>query len=181
MFKKVLAFMLRVLVRLVRKGWKRISSCYWTTYIKFACGSCGKDLKVNGASHAGRNVYLGNNVNINGMHISPGGKVVIGDNFHSGKNIQIIVQYHNYENGEAIPYDGTYIKKNVTIEDNVWLGHNVVILGGVRIGEGAVIQAGSVVVKDIPPLAIAGGNPAKPFKYRNSEHYDRLKAERKFH
>lgn len=48
------------------------------------------------------------------------------------------------------------------------------------IGEGAVIQAGSVVCKDVPALAIAGGHPAIPFKYRDKEHYDRLKAEEKF-
>ena len=54
------------------------------------------------------------------------------------------------------------------------------ILGGVTIGEGAVIQARSVVCKDVPPLAIAGGHPAIPFKYRDKEHYDRLKAEEKF-
>ena len=51
----------------------------------------------------------------------------------------------------------------------------MIVLGGVTIGEGAIIQAGSVVVKDIPPLAIAGGHPAVPFKYRDKEHYYRLK------
>ncbi|GHV46300.1 hypothetical protein FACS1894204_07620 [Synergistales bacterium] len=54
--------------------------------------------------------------------------------------------------------------------------------GGKRyIGEGAIIQAGSVVVSDIPPYAIAGGAPAKVFKYRNREHFERLKAEGKYH
>ncbi len=51
----------------------------------------------------------------------------------------------------------------------------MIVLGGVTIGEGAIIQAGSVFVKDIPPLAIAGGHPAVPFKYRDKEHYYRLK------
>lgn len=49
------------------------------------------------------------------------------------------------------------------------------ILGGVTIGEGAIIQAGSVVIFDIPSLAIAGGNPAKPFKYRDKKEYENLK------
>lgn len=52
---------------------------------------------------------------------------------------------------------------------------------GVTIGEGAIIQAGAVVVSDIPPCAIAGGAPAKVFKYRNKEHYYKLKQEKKFH
>jgi virginiamycin A acetyltransferase len=34
------------------------------------------------------------------------------------------------------------------------------------IGYGSVIAAGSVVVKDVPPFAIVGGNPAKIIKYR---------------
>ncbi|HAS24023.1 MAG TPA: acetyltransferase, partial [Vibrio sp.] len=35
------------------------------------------------------------------------------------------------------------------------------VKGGVTIGEGAVIAAGSVVTKNIPAFAIAGGNPAR--------------------
>jgi acetyltransferase-like isoleucine patch superfamily enzyme len=51
----------------------------------------------------------------------------------------------------------------------------------VTVGEGSIIQAGSVVVKDIPKYAIAGGHPAKVFKYRDIEHYKKLKMENKFH
>lgn len=114
------------------------------------------------------------------MSISGKGKVVIGDNFHSGTGCQIITSFHNYE-GERIPYDTTYLDKDVVIGDNVWLGNNVIILGGAVIGEGAIIQAGSVVCKDIPPYAIAGGHPAVPFKYRDQEHYKKLKKENKIY
>lgn len=89
-------------------------------------------------------------------------------------------QNHNYDFGKAIPYDDTYIAKDVSIGDNVWLGDRVIILGGCNIGEGAIIQAGSVVAGNIPPLAIAGGHPAKVFKYRDEEHYNILKAAGKF-
>ena len=54
------------------------------------------------------------------------------------------------------------------------------MLAGVTIGEGAIIQAGSVVVSNIPDYAIAGGHPAKVFKYRDIEHYTKLKSEGKF-
>ena len=43
------------------------------------------------------------------------------------------------------------------------------VIGGVKIGDGAIIGAGSIVTKDIPPFAIAVGNPAKVIKYRFSE------------
>lgn len=93
----------------------------------------------------------------------------------------MITQNHNYDKGNAIPYDSTYIFRDIQIKDNVWLGDHVMILGGVTIGEGAVIQAGSVVVNDIPECAVAGGHPAKVFRYRDKEHYWKLKQEGKFH
>ena len=60
------------------------------------------------------------------------------------------------------------------------MGARVIVLGGVTIGEGAIIQAGSVVVKDIPKYGIAGGHPAKEFKTRDIEHYEKLKSMQKF-
>lgn len=37
---------------------------------------------------------------------------------------------------------------------------------GVKIGNGAIVSAGSVVVSDVPPYTIVGGNPAKPIRQR---------------
>ncbi len=139
----------------------------------------GKNLYVGGKSSIGPNVYLGNYVNFNGMKIMGGGKVTIGDYFHSGIECLIITQNHNYE-GDAIPYDKTCIYKDIEIGDFVWIGSRVMILPGTKIGEGAIIQGGSVVHGYIPPCAVAGGNPAKVFKYRDIEHFNKLKAEKKF-
>ena len=126
------------------------------------------------------NTFLGRNVNFNGLVISGGGKVIIGDNFHSGPDCLFICQNHNFNAGVSIPYDNTYIYKNISIGANVWLGSRVIILGGVDVGEGAIIQAGSCVVSNIPPCAIAGGHPAKVFGYRDVDHYEKLKNEGKF-
>lgn len=57
-------------------------------------------------------------------------------------------------------------KGNVTIGSDVWLGQSSVVLSGVTIGHGAVIAAYAVVTKDVPPYAIAAGNPARIIKYR---------------
>jgi acetyltransferase-like isoleucine patch superfamily enzyme len=56
--------------------------------------------------------------------------------------------------------------RKTVIGHDVWIGCNSVVLSGVTIGTGAVIGAGSVVTKDIPPYAIAYGNPAKVHRYR---------------
>ena len=51
-------------------------------------------------------------------------------------------------------------KKPVRIEDYAWIAVGATILPGVTIGYGAVVGAGAVVAKDVPPLAVATGNPA---------------------
>jgi virginiamycin A acetyltransferase len=40
---------------------------------------------------------------------------------------------------------------------------------GVKIGNGAIISSRSVVVTDVPPYAVVGGNPAKTIKDRFSQ------------
>jgi len=162
------------------KFFRKLLRFLYTSKIKIKVGSYREPLYVNGSSTATKKTFLGQNVNFNGMQIGGCGVVKIGDNFHSGKECLIITENHNYE-GTKIPYDNTYICKDVTIEDNVWLGNRVIVLGGVTIGEGAIIQAGSVVVKDIPKYAIAGGSPATVFSQRDSEHYQLLKKEERFH
>ena len=120
----------RVLVRGLRKVRQRVLSAL----VRSRCGGCGPGLKVNGWSVVTRRTFLGRNVNFNGMVIGGGGRVTIGDNFHSGVDCMIVTQNHNYE-GDAIPYDGSYVFKDVAIGDNVWIGHRVIVLGGVTIGE----------------------------------------------
>jgi virginiamycin A acetyltransferase len=46
------------------------------------------------------------------------------------------------------------------------MGMDVTVMPGVRIGSGSIVATSSVVVSDIPPYAVAGGNPAKAVKMR---------------
>lgn len=148
--------------------------------VMLRAGKYIEPLRVQGLSIVSNRTYLGKNVSFNGMKISGCGKVNIGDNFHSGKHCLIISQNHNY-NGNMLPYDDTYICKDVIIKENVWMGDRVIVLAGVTIGEGVIIQAGSVVVNNIPDYAIIGGHPAKVFANRDISHYQKLKKEKKFH
>lgn len=158
-----------------------IKKRYYTNRVRKQCKYCGKNLKVNNLSNVSGNTILRNNVNFNGMNIHGNGRVVIGNYFHSGVDCLLITQNHKYDGGNAIPYDNTkYEYKSIIIEDFVWIGSRVTILPGIKIGEGAIIQAGAVVSSDIPPYAIAGGNPAKVFKYRDISNFNKLKKERKF-
>ena len=165
---------------IINKLKHEFSRRYYPWRIRKKAARCGVGLYCGGKTYVTANTHLGKYVNFNGMAITGNGVVEIGDYFHSGMGCQIITSFHNYE-GEKIPYDESYIDKDVSIGDCVWLGNNVIILGGVKIGEGAIIQAGSVVCKDIPPFAIAGGHPAIAFKYRNKDHYQKLKKKEKFY
>jgi len=160
--------------------WRALVRWYYTRRVRRTCASCRGLVRANYRTVLTPQTHLGHNVHFNGLYIQGRGKVVIGDNFHSGEECRIITDIHNYQ-GESLPYDNTYVVKDVTIADNVWIGTRVMILGGVEIGEGAIIQAGSVVVSDIPPLAIAGGHPARVFAHRDHEHYERLKQASRFH
>ena len=57
-------------------------------------------------------------------------------------------------------------KGGIFIEQGTWIGAHCVILDGVRVGTGSVIAAGAVVNKEIPPMSIAAGIPAKIIKER---------------
>lgn len=139
----------------------------------------GKNIIVNDRVKINSNTEIGDNVLLNGLLIRESGGVKIGNNVSIAKGALILTGNHDYRG--ALPYSDNNIYKEVVIEDNVWIGQNVTILGGVTIGEGAVIQAGSVVVKDIPPRALAGGNPCVPFKFRCEDEYHNLKKTNKVH
>lgn len=111
-------------------------------------------------------VSIGDNTGIGAyVHMWGSGGIYIGNNVLIAAHCCITSLNHNYNN--TLIRDGQIIKRKVIIEDDVWLGYNTIVLPGIKIGKGAVIGAGSVVTSDIPPYAIAVGNPAKVIKYRN--------------
>lgn len=164
------------------KPLRRLRSRFYTFFFKRMLHSYGS-VGVNGKSWISSTavVDVGNHVSFNGIRITGRGSVKIGDHFHSASNVKIMLGSHDYDHGDSIPYGAAVTSKKVVIDDFVWLGSDVIICGNVHIGEGAIVAIGSVVVKDVPPCAIVGGNPAKIIKYRDIDHFNKLKAEKKFY
>lgn len=160
---------------------RRIIRWFCTLVAKKSLKSYGKNLRVNFPCKFSSHTFIGENCNFNGIKIYGEGTLKIGDYFHSGKGIKIYTATHNYDKGDAIPFDSTNIHYNIEIGDFVWIGSDVTILGNVKIEDGAIIQTGSVVVNDVPYCGIAGGHPAKVFKYRDIEHFEEMRRQKKYH
>lgn len=116
----------------------------------------------------GTHIYIGSytfiNFNVSMLDV---GEITIGDNVLIGPGTGLFTAIHPTDPG--IRAKGVQKAKPIFIEDKVWIGGNVTTLPGVKIGEGAIIGAGAVVTKDIPPMAIAVGNPARIVRYVNDE------------
>jgi phosphonate metabolism protein (transferase hexapeptide repeat family) len=54
----------------------------------------------------------------------------------------------------------------VALGHDVWIGYGAVVLPGRGVGTGAVVGAGAVVTRDVPPYAVAVGNPARVVRPR---------------
>lgn len=60
-----------------------------------------------------------------------------------------------------LPYKG-----DTVVGNDVWLGFDALIMPGVCIGDGAIVSSRSVVVSDVEPYSVVGGNPASKIKRR---------------
>ena len=71
--------------------------------------------------------------------------------------------------GLSRPFDARTNRGDTIIGNDVWIGQNVTILPGIHIGDGAIIGANAVGGKNIPPYALAVGNPIQIKKFRFDE------------
>lgn len=109
-------------------------------------------------------IEIGNNCNINGTVIHCNQLVKIGNNCMFGPGTVICDNDSHRISIDPVERRKRAVSKPIILEDNVWIGMNCIILKGVTIGENSIIAAGSVVVNNIPPNSVAGGNPAKVLK-----------------
>ena len=132
------------------------------------------DLNPSGIVHpcrlatlcAGAEIIVGDESGMSGVTICCARSVRIGKYVGLGANVSVYdTDFHPTNPWHRRFDDGKHTGvKSIVIGDYVWIGANSIILKGVRIGYGAVIGAGSVVTKDVPPLTIYAGNPARYVK-----------------
>lgn len=99
----------------------------------------------------GQNSIIGEKVILDGRE-----KLKIGNHVDIATEVMIYNCKHDVQSEDFAP-----VCKFVEIEDYVFIGPRAIIQPGVRIGKGAIVAAGAVVTKDVPPMTIVGGVPAK--------------------
>jgi acetyltransferase-like isoleucine patch superfamily enzyme len=113
--------------------------------------SKGGDISIGKSVAVGANSSL---VSWSGIRIEEGTVLAGGCYLSAGK-------FDYGELGTSILEQEPSSSGPITLGKNSWIATRVTILDGVRIGEDTIIAAGAVVTGNIPPRAIASGNPAK--------------------
>jgi maltose O-acetyltransferase len=85
----------------------------------------------------------------------------IGRNVNVGSRTQFYTGTHDIE---SPIFDADFLP--ITVEDYVWIATNVTVLPGVTIGRGAVVGANAVVTRDLEPMKVYGGVPAREIGVR---------------
>lgn len=109
----------------------------------------------------GKNIKIGRDVFINsGCHFQDQGGIEIGDGALIGHNVVLATINH-----DLLPsMNRVNHYASIKIGKHVWIGSNATVLQGVTIGDWSVVAAGSVVTRDVPPMTVVGGVPAKILK-----------------
>jgi putative colanic acid biosynthesis acetyltransferase WcaF len=95
------------------------------------------------------------------------GKVRIGRSVTLSYRSHVCAGTHDL-NDPALPL----LKPPVVIEEAAWVGTEAFIGPGVTVGAGAIVGARAVVVKDVAPLDIVAGNPARIVSRREMRRSD---------
>ncbi|EHC44543.1 Maltose O-acetyltransferase, partial [Salmonella enterica subsp. enterica serovar Alachua str. R6-377] len=111
----------------------------------------------------GYNIFLGHSFYANFdcvmLDVCP---IHIGDNCMLAPGVHIYTATHPLDAVER--NSGRELGKPVTIGNNVWIGGRAVVNPGVTIGDNVVVASGAVVIKNVPPDVVVGGNPARIIK-----------------
>ncbi|HEV7415781.1 MAG TPA: CatB-related O-acetyltransferase [Tianweitania sediminis] len=73
---------------------------------------------------------------------------------------------HGWETGFDPATWAAENRGDTVVGHDVWIGMQAMIMPGIMIGHGAIIASRAVVVDDVAPYTVVGGNPARPIKQR---------------
>lgn len=119
-----------------------------------------------GAFFGAGQVSLGDRSGI-GIDCHLKGPVTIGRNVMMGPEVVVFTTGHEFaDTTRPMIEQGATAARPVTIEDDVWIGQRAMLMPGVTVGAGSIVGAGSVVTKDVPPLSVVAGNPARVIRTR---------------
>jgi len=93
-----------------------------------------------------------------GLFIAHTQGIVIGEGVVLGKNVTI---YHNVTFGALARVPPLANSRYPKIEDEVVVYTGAKIIGPIVIGKGATIGANAVIIKNVPPMCVAVGVPAR--------------------
>lgn len=106
----------------------------------------------------GRDVYIADELLI-AEELEDHANLTLGDRVSIAPRVTLVLSSH--PNESRIRSFAPVKRAPIVIEADAWLGAGVVVLPGVRIGRGAIIGANAVVTRDVPPLHVVAGQPAK--------------------
>ena len=108
-------------------------------------------------------IEVGDETRLNGVSIHATRLIRIGRNCLIAANVSLL-DSDGHGVSLADRAMANPVSEPIVIEDNVWIGANAMVLKGVTIGRGAIVAAGSVVTRDVAPMTLVGGNPARLIK-----------------
>lgn len=115
----------------------------------------------------GGRVKIGDNTRIGSFcNIRSDSGISIGSDCYVAQFVSIVDGGYEFRDKTLPIASSRYRSKASCVGNNVWLGVGAVILPGVTVGDGAVVGAGAIVTRDVPPYAVAVGNPARILEYR---------------
>lgn len=125
----------------------------------------GDDVKIGTFVEIQKGVKIGNRCKISSHTFICEG-VTLEDEVFIGHNVVFTNDLHpRATNADGqMQTDADWSCLPTLVKRRASIGSGVTLLCGITIGENAMIGAGSVVTKDVPPGAIAVGNPARIVK-----------------
>lgn len=130
-------------------------------------GRAGRNVQIcrNVRFKGYKSIRIGENTHINYCAMLDGRNgIVIGDNVDIGEYVKIWSLEHDPNSNEHATRG-----KCTRIGDHAWIAPWSILMPGVKIGRGAVVAGGAVVTRDVPPLAIVGGVPARIIGWRKND------------